>query len=391
MKEKIMVLGAGIYQVPLIKKIKEMGYCCIVTSIPGNYPGFRYADKCYYIDTTEKQKILEIAEQEKISGIVTTGTDVAVTTIGYVCDKLHLSGITEESALHATNKAEMKELFKKNNVRTGDFFRIKTEKEAFVACEKLGYPVMFKCVDKSGSRGVYKVSREEDIAQAIKGAFSFTNKKYIIVEKYIEGEEIGVDGYYSEACQFIVLHKKVDYNNGFANVPIGHIFPYVCEKTLEKDIQIEAIKALKALKLDRVFFNIDVIVNNGNCYILEIGARAGATCIPELISLQYDINYYEKIIKNALGDNLTFPRKRMCAAIGELLVSRNSGTIKEIVNLNENNDNIDAIVFDYSVGEYVNQFCVGPDRIGHIIVHGENLDEAKKVLRNAKKRISVVV
>ena len=43
MMKKVMILGAGIYQVPLIKKAKEMGLHTIVVSIPGNYPGFEIA------------------------------------------------------------------------------------------------------------------------------------------------------------------------------------------------------------------------------------------------------------------------------------------------------------------------------------------------------------
>ena len=43
-KKKIMVLGAGIYQVPLIKKAKEMGLHTIVVSPKGPYPGISLAD-----------------------------------------------------------------------------------------------------------------------------------------------------------------------------------------------------------------------------------------------------------------------------------------------------------------------------------------------------------
>lgn len=46
--KKILILGAGIYQVPLIKAAKRLGIYSIVVSIPGNYPGFALADKVYY-------------------------------------------------------------------------------------------------------------------------------------------------------------------------------------------------------------------------------------------------------------------------------------------------------------------------------------------------------
>ena len=89
--KKILILGAGIYQVPLIKTAKRMGLYTIVASIPGNYPGFELADKVYYENTTDYKRILSIARKEKIDGIITTGTDVAVITIGRVCDTLGLS------------------------------------------------------------------------------------------------------------------------------------------------------------------------------------------------------------------------------------------------------------------------------------------------------------
>ena len=102
--KKLMILGAGVYQVPLIKQAKKMGIYTIVVSIKGKYPGFSLADKVYYEDITNYKKILEIAKAEKIDGIMTAGTDVAVITIGYVCDKLHLKGLSMKSAERATNK-----------------------------------------------------------------------------------------------------------------------------------------------------------------------------------------------------------------------------------------------------------------------------------------------
>ena len=67
-KKKLMILGAGIYQVPLIKKAKEMGLETLVVSIKGNYPGIALADSFYEIDTRDYEKILETSKREKISG-----------------------------------------------------------------------------------------------------------------------------------------------------------------------------------------------------------------------------------------------------------------------------------------------------------------------------------
>ena len=68
--KKILILGAGIYQVPLIKTAKRLGLYTIVASIPGKYPGFELADKVYYENTTDVGKILAIARREQIDGII---------------------------------------------------------------------------------------------------------------------------------------------------------------------------------------------------------------------------------------------------------------------------------------------------------------------------------
>ena len=48
--KKLMIMGAGIYQVPLIRKAKDMGIYTIAVSIPGNYPGFAVADEVCHIN-----------------------------------------------------------------------------------------------------------------------------------------------------------------------------------------------------------------------------------------------------------------------------------------------------------------------------------------------------
>ena len=118
--KKIKILGAGIYQVPLIRTARRMGLYTIVVSIPGDYPGFALADKIYELNTRDKEAILAAAEKEQIDGICTSGTDVAVSTIGYVCEKMHLSGIPYEAAEILTDKAKMKDAFRQGGVSAAD-------------------------------------------------------------------------------------------------------------------------------------------------------------------------------------------------------------------------------------------------------------------------------
>ena len=160
--KKLMVMGAGIYQVPLIKKAKEMGIYTIAVSIPGKYPGFTLADQVYYENTVDYEKVLEIAKQEKIDGIVTAGTDVAVITIGKVCDELGLSGISFEAAKVASNKILMKEKYEEYGVRTARFRELHFEDSIEEKIKGLNFPLIFKAIDSSGSRGIVRVNAPEE-------------------------------------------------------------------------------------------------------------------------------------------------------------------------------------------------------------------------------------
>src|SRR5690554_6765235 len=121
---KLMILGAGISQVPLIQKAKEMGLHVIVLSWPGNYPGIAMADRYYNADTTDVTKVEEIARLEQIDGICTTGTDVAIASIGKVNDSMLLQGVSYHASILATNKLMMKEAFKKHGVRTANYRKV---------------------------------------------------------------------------------------------------------------------------------------------------------------------------------------------------------------------------------------------------------------------------
>ena len=174
--KKLMILGAGIYQVPLIKKAREMGLYTVVVSIPGRYPGFAEADQVCHLDTRDREGILRAAEKEKISGICTAGTDVAVASIGYVCDRMGLSGISGKAAENVTDKWKMKQAFAAGGVSTASFRQVFSREEALRAAEETGYPVCVKAVDKSGSRGIQRAENPEELAEASAAARSVTDK-----------------------------------------------------------------------------------------------------------------------------------------------------------------------------------------------------------------------
>ncbi len=392
--KKIMIPGAGIYQLPLIKKAKELGLIAIVASVPGNYPGFSYADKVYYIDTKDAESILKTAASENIDGIVTTGTDAAVVSIGTVCDKMGLLGISKEAAEISCNKLLMKKAFLKNGIPSARFVVVRTYDDLYGLSDKLPFPMVFKAVDSSGSRGIVKVENACDMKSAYKKVFDITKKDYFIAEEFLSGEEFGAQAFvYKKEIKFIMPHGDFVFY-GDAGVPVGHYAPYEIPDDIKKQVEDIIPAAVRAIGLDNCALNFDFMLYNGRVYVLELGARAGATCLAELVSLYYNMDYYKEIIKTAVGDIPDFSAVGQNSALpcaGVIIKSDKDGVIKSIENKNPENKNIVETVFDYKAGDRVRRFGTGPDRIGHIIVRAATLDGCMELIKKTKENINIEI
>lgn len=390
--KKIMILGAGIYQVPLIKTAKRLGIYSIVVSIKGKYPGFELADKIYYEDTTDYETILEIAKKEQIDGIVTVGTDVAVITIGKVCDELGLCGLTFEAAKIAANKLLMKTKYEEYGVRTAKFRKIPLEtSDVADRLSALSFPLIFKSVDSSGSRGIVRVDSEAEFDAAIQSVRENTRSDYYIVEEFIEGEEFGAQAFvYKGEVRFILPHGDYVFQ-GDTGVPIGHFAPYDLKESVVKDALYQLSGAIRAMGLDNCAINADFILKDDKTYVLEIGGRSGATCLAELVSIYYDFDYYEKILRCSLGEDVAFECDRAAVPNASMLLrsEKTSGIIESQINRNPENPNIYEVQFDYKPGDHVEKFRVGPHRIGHVITKGSTIEQAVDALEKALENIEI--
>ena len=124
-------------------------------------------------------------------------------------------------------------------------------------------------------------------------------------------------------------------------------------------------------------------------YVLEIGGRAGATCLPELVSTYYGFNYYEQIVRAALDMNPIFQLQSSQPCVCELLISDMEGEIAQLENTNDSHPDIIDISFDYDIGDTARKFRVGTDRIGQIIVKGRRLEDALKLLEEVKSKVHI--
>ncbi len=391
--KKMMILGAGVYQLPLISQARSMGFETIVVSVPGSYPGFALADKALYIDTRDKERVLKAARQEQIQGICTTGTDVAVSSIGYVCDQMGLSGISMRAADILCDKARMKEAFLAHDVRCAPGRRAYSVMEAVQAARETGYPAVVKRVDSSGSRGITVVNGDEDVKRAWMSAKEKTSREYVLVERKLNGVEIGVDGYVrNHRIIFFAPHTKFVYQGEHSTVPIGHAFPCPLSPELTEDLREQLQRCVDAAGADHCCFNADVFIDTDQAWVIEMGGRCGATCIPELISEYYGFDYYEAMLLEAAGIRAEFPnREGGSGCMAKLMTSPVEGIVTGIdeKGLKELRESGIDVRIDPQVGSHVFAMSDGTDRIGQVLVKTKEEKELDEAMSRARSCLTV--
>lgn len=388
---KVMILGAGVYQLPLIMKAQEMGLTTVVVSPVGRYPGIALADVWIDCDVRDKDKILEVARAERIDAILTTGSDVSVPAIGHVVDALGLAGTGYAASILCADKHVMKKAFADHGIRTARFEVASTLAEVVSAAESIGFPVMIKAVDSSGSRGITRVEAEAELLSAYEAAQSVSQSKLVVVEEYLVGQEFGAQAVVvGDQVLDILCHADVVTPPPVC-VPIGHSMPIALSDATLTEVKELIASAISALKIRDTIANVDVMLVNGVPYLLEIGARMGGTCLPENISIYMGVNAYELLLRIALGEapslDFNYPKTPSASL---LVTSDASGVVSWIDAPKVSCEGI-TWSMDVGPGDKVTRFKVGSDRIGQVIASACSLKEAENLAASFTAKIRVEV
>jgi biotin carboxylase len=387
----LLILGAGFGQVPAIQKAIELGLNVLVVDKNPNAIGMMMVKKSFPIDIIDEIAVLNLAKENNIDGIMTMQTDLPIPVIGLINDKLKLTGVSYQGALNCSNKTQTRLKLKEKGIKQPVFEIVKSYNEAKIAAKKIGYPVIVKSADSSGSRGVTKVDRYENIPRAFKEAINNSRQKYVLVEEYIDGIEFGAQAFsVNGECLKVLLHNDKLASGKFM-VPVRHSFPTFINGDQLLNTEKTIKECIKALEINNGPSNIDMIFDkrDGQAKIIEVGARIGATCLPELVEYFSGIDWVKTSILNALGHEVDLKQTLNFPVAAEILEANQDGVLREIIIPDEvkNHKNLIEIEITKKIGDKVSKLRKGTDRIGKIIVKEDSYKKAEKLVSSLKCKV----
>ena len=161
--KKLMILGASILQLPAIKKAKEMGLLPVVVDMNPDAVGFRENDILKeVISTIDIPAVVAAARKHRVDGVMTLASDMPMRSVAAVARELGIVGISDETAIKATDKGEMRKALSACGVPIPKFFVASCKDDYDRIISFFTKPFIVKPADNSGSRGVVKINDPKD-------------------------------------------------------------------------------------------------------------------------------------------------------------------------------------------------------------------------------------
>lgn len=394
MQKRLLILAAGILQVPVIKKAREMGYYAIAVDGDANAVGLNYADKAIVANITDEETMLQIACDEKVDGVIHPCSEVSMSVMGYINDSLGLCGVSKLMARRATNKYLMREAFAKYGAPSPQSYCTVDADEAWsIFCEKFDTNAILKPSRNSGSRGIAKVERsisKEQFLKLYERAYNESRDKQVLIEQFIEGPEFSVEMivWNGNVNVLTVTDKKTTGAPYF--VELGHNQPSVFPRETTDAVENAAVSGVKALKLDNCACHAEIKVENSNAYIMEIGARLGGDFIStELTHLSTGVDMVAAAIDVALGIIPDIDSKKNKQAACIRYFCPQPGRLASISGLEcLDNEHVYMSEIYCKKGDEIGEVKSSLDRCGHLIVTAES---AKAAIDIAEDLISKII
>ncbi|WP_199413539.1 ATP-grasp domain-containing protein [Coprococcus sp. AF21-14LB] len=398
--KKIMILGASILQLPAIKKAKEMGLQVIVADMNPEAVGFKEQGIIReIISTIDSEKILQAAKKYQIDGIMTLASDMPMRSVARVSKELGIIGITEETALRATDKTVMRQCLKNNNIPIPEFYKIANEAEYINAINIFKSKYM-KCIlkpaDNSGSRGVTLLKDLSD-EHAIKAAYEYT-KQYarsglLIIEEFMDGVEVSVESLSSNGkCYVISITDKLTTGEPYF-VEMGHNEPSLLPIDIQKKIIDITQNAVRAIGIENGPSHTEIKITKEGPKIVEIGARLGGDNITShLVPLSTGIDLVKACIQVALGEEVSLkPEFNKGAAIRYF--QTREGIIKAISGIEkaQKSQGIKQVAIVHGIEEKVDEIRNSVDRVGFVIAQDETVEKAIQDCEIAMEKIVIEI
>lgn len=387
--KKILILGGDHFTIPVVKAAKKQGYYTITCDYLPDNVAHKYSDEYVNFSTTDKDGILQWAQENKIDGIVTF-TDSGVVTTAYVQHHLKLPQIGPlESVEILQNKDRFREFLKVNNFNVPWAYSFSSVSEALDDKDKFSYPLIVKPTDSAGSKGVTRVDREEDLEAAFLHALKFSVKGKIIVEEFLEKKGASSD---SDSFSINGVFRFISFSSQYFDdkalgcyIPAAFSWPSTMTKQEELELSSELQRLISLLKMNTSVYNIETrVASNNKTYIMEVSPRGGGNRLSEMMRYATGVDLITAAVRAAVGDEVKDVTQKLYEGNWAeiILHADNDGIFKEL----KIDESVQECVYEVDLwvsdGDVVRGFSAANAAIGTLVLNCKTKEQMLDLIKN---------
>jgi biotin carboxylase len=398
MTARVMVLGAGLFQLPMIRAARDSGAHVITVDNITSSPGNRISDAWACCSTTDIAGVLALAQTHDVDAIVSMASDIALPALAHAAGTLALVGPTVAATECMVNKVRFR-AFQAQHGLAGPSATVVPpgpidRDELAELLRDFPLDVVVKPVDSSGSRGVRRVRRTDTqtLARYIDDARSFARSKSACVEGFVDGVDVTVEGFVQDGA---IVRSAVTqkFQQGFAVT--GHRLPGILNDTEQSRVRDEIAAHLHALGYRDGPFDADVRWNEAGPVVLEMAPRLGGNGVPLIASRYLGCDLVQATLDLALGQPPRLDPAPPAIGCGSLLLTQpRSGVVASVASEHDVRRVVPAVSSIECVatpGDRVEAFEHGGNILGLALFDCDTEDQYLDTTRAVDDALALVV
>ncbi|MFB6564736.1 MULTISPECIES: ATP-grasp domain-containing protein [unclassified Streptomyces] len=358
----------------------------LVSADPGRYPyvaedGLRVV----VVDTADEDAVLAAArrlqQEGRVAG-VTSSSEYYIATAAATARALGLPGPDAQAVRVCRDKGRQRDVLRASGVPVPEYRLVRTADEARAAAERIGYPVVIKPVQGSGSLGVRLCEvPDEALSHATALTAAAVNERGlavprdILVEEYARGAEYSVEVFGHTAL--VVVAKHLGPLPHF--VELGHDLPAPLPAADTARLTEHAVRAVRALGLGWGAAHVELRMRGTDARVIEVNPRLAGGLIPELAKRALGIDLVDSQVRAAVGmDPVHEPARTTASASIRFLTTDRPGALadqartEEAVAAAHAVDHVAAAVLYRGPGARIAPAQDFRDRLGHAIATADD-------------------
>lgn len=392
----ILFICGGKWQLPWMRYLKNKGHQIVLVDPNENPPCATLADIHIQCDARDVEGIYREVQKRglKIDFVTSEQTDVSTQTVAALSAMFgtHANNLeaVERFANKAVNRAFVAEI---DASRMPAFRKVYNPEDAMQFLREFPGDAMVKPADAQSSRGISRIAAgcdETTLNTALQDAFSQTPLDYVLIEQFITGSEITVEGIMTpEGHHTLAISAKKHFRTGIAS---DLQYPAPLDATLHEALITFHNDLIAKTGLRFGVTHAEYIVNPQGFYLVEMACRGGGTLIPSDIVPHvsgvpvYDTLYAMQMKETVSIKPLSVPRHALLH-----FFEFPAGKVQAIRGLEEARSipGVHALELEFSEGDTLKPAGDDRGRQGYAILITETADQLNETLHAVMETIAV--